>query len=70
MIKCPHLNQCLGQNGISQLFGGTQKCMYVGVIATYGKHILLPLNSRNLINGSFIISLQCQHLGALIFAVI
>jgi len=47
---------------ISQLFGGVQNCMYVGVIATFEKQFYLPPNGINLEADSHVISLSVSLL--------
>jgi len=46
---------------LSQVFEGARKSIDVGVIATFGKLILLPINRRGLQDGSFVISLQYRR---------
>ena len=50
------------KNGISQQNWGFEKLVLVGVIATFGKQILLPINRRNQRDGSIMISLQYLRL--------
>jgi hypothetical protein len=46
------------KKGISQKFSGVEKLLLVGDIATFENQILLPINGRNLKDGSLVISLQ------------
>ena len=53
---------CPLKKGISQQNWGFEKLVLVGVIATFGKQILLPINRRNQRDGSIMISLQYLRL--------